>query len=201
MALCSGVQQAAGESGGFALTGQRRCVAEAEFNRCSDLIVFGLLRQHHDFHAVREFGALHARFDIGRRGIENLGVRNRNRALVVLKQILEIRRGWDHRAIRSRVGNVIAHSEVGILEISFCHANHILWADILEPVMLQKHQAPVAVRHRRAEGAGVDGLRIRKYVFEVAQEAGGDAIGFLFGRRVFDDVLKRRKQGFLNVVR
>ena len=97
-------------------------------------------------------------------------------ALVVFQQRFEIGRLGNHGAVGGRVGNVVAHRAVGGLEVRLGHAHQIGRLDVLEAVVLQEHQPPVALRDGRVESAGGDGLRVGEAVLQVAQKPGPDAL-------------------------
>ena len=109
---------------------------------------------------------------IGTRGVEIARLHNRHAVGIdvlaerrvdfvgceCLDSGLEIRGGRDGRAVGRRVRNVVADGPVGRLELRLGRADEIGRHDILQPVVLKEHEAPVALRDGAVQDPGRDGL-------------------------------------------
>ena len=162
------IDEAAGELRRGVPAGQRGFIAEAQIDDGRDHVVGGLLRQHHQLHAIGELAAHQAALNIGGRGVERFTAADDHAALVVFQQRYEIGCFGNHRAVGSCVGNVVADGAVRGLEVRFGDAHEVGRLDVLEAVVLQEHQPPVALRDGRVESAGSDGLRVGEAVLQVA---------------------------------
>ena len=122
-------------------TSHRRNAARRRYHRAP-----ARLRQHRHFQPVRQLRR-HVVFDVGRRGIEGLPLRNRQAGLKFVRGVS--RSGVAGTPVRSgpRSGNKLAHRAVGFLEIGLRDAHHIFRRDFLDRSKLRNNsrQSPLAM--------------------------------------------------------
>ena len=107
-------------------------------------------------------------------------MRHRHFALVIREQLVERRSLGNHRTIGRGIGRIISHSAIGSLEKRRRHALHIGRTDILQAIVLQEHQPPVALRDGIVQRAGGNRLRIAQAPLQIAQQARANTIDLFF---------------------
>src|SRR5215831_5183129 len=145
----------------------------------------GPSRQHRDLHSVGEARAHQPALDVRGSWLEILSLGHGQAALIVLEQRWKIGASCDHGAVRSRSGNEFAHRSIGRPEIELCNPDYIFRGYVLDLVVVQEHQPPVAL----GDGCGqaeTELLGIRQPLFDSTQKPGLHPFHIVFGWRILD---------------
>ena len=176
-----------------ALAGQGLLIAEMQIHRRRHHSTARLSRQHRQLQAAGEFGAHQSAFDVGGCRVEGLSLRGAFATLVIFEQRGQIGSRRNFRALRFRGGNEFTYRAVGLDQVGFGHADHILRGDAADSVAIQKHQAPVTQRHPLAQVQS-DQLGIRHAHFDRPHHPRFRALYFLRRGRLVGQVLHRPQQ-------